>query len=136
MFYLVASMEVKTHKLINKDLVGEVIELGEGYSRVWLKTRNEMICDEYGLIHGGFIFGLADYAAMLAVNHENVVLAGASVKFIRPVKLNSEMIAEAKVVEVSDRSYVVSVEVFVDELKVFEGKFKCVVPEKHVLEKQ
>lgn len=32
-----------------------------------------MAADEYRLVHGGFIFGLADYAVMLAINEPTVV---------------------------------------------------------------
>lgn len=45
-----------------------------------------MKVDSHGLIHGGFLFGAADYASMLAVNDPNVVLASAEVRFLRPLK--------------------------------------------------
>jgi len=75
---------LKTHKIASKNLVGEVVELKENESVVRLKTTKEMAVDEKGLIHGGFTFGLADLAAMVAVNHPNVVLGKAEVKFTNP----------------------------------------------------
>jgi len=71
-------MEQKTHLKINPALWGTPIELKEGFASVRLTVSEDMAADEYGLVHGGTIFGLADYAAMLAVNHPNVVLAGAT----------------------------------------------------------
>ena len=56
-----------------------------------------MAADSTGLTHGGFTFGLADYAAMLAVNHPFVVLGSAQVKFTAPVRTGETMRAEAKV---------------------------------------
>jgi acyl-coenzyme A thioesterase PaaI-like protein len=44
-----------------------------------------MAADQRGLVHGGFTFGLADYAAMVAVNDPNVVLGAAEVRFLAPV---------------------------------------------------
>ena len=60
---------------------------------VKLKTNEKMVADEKGLIHGGFIFSVADYSAMLAVNEPTVVLAGANVKFLKPVIVGDEILA-------------------------------------------
>jgi len=94
-----------------------------------------MAADEKGLVHGGFIFGLADYAAMLAVNEPTVVLAQASVKFLKPVVVGDEAIAEAEVTDVQGKKRIVKVVVKVKDVPVFEGEFLCIVPEKHVLER-
>jgi len=129
-------MIINTHKLASKDFVGNVIKVGDGYSEVSLKVRKEMVVDEYGLVHGGFTFGLADYAAMLAVNKTNVVLSEAYVKFIRPVKIGDTLYAKGEVVKSLDKRRVVYVEVFnQDNKKVFEGIFYCPILDRHVLEK-
>ncbi len=127
-------MNVRTHRLASRDLVGEVVEVGDGKAKVKLKTTGVMAVDEKGLIHGGFTFGLADLAAMIAVNHPNVVLGKAEVKFTKPVKVGDIVVAKAEVVEKEGRRYVVKVEAFVRDTKVLEGKFHCYVLEKHVLD--
>lgn len=125
----------RTHNLTSKRLVGEPVKIAEGYAEVKLKTIDEMKVDEYGLIHGGFTFGLADYAAMLAVNEPTVVLGKAEVKFTKPVKVGDELLAKAEVIEDLGRKKVVHVDVFNQKKeKVLEGKFYCYVLEKHVLE--
>ena len=86
-----------------------------------------------GLIHGGFTFGLADYAAMLAVNHPNVVLAEAKARFTAPVILGEKMRAHARVVEKKGRRRRISVEVTVGDRSVMEGEFLCLVLDRHVL---
>jgi len=126
-------MEVKTHQRIDQTLSGTPVKLEPGKAFVKLKTDERMIADDFGLIHGGFIFSLADYAAMLAVNEETVVLAKAEVKFLKPVRLGDEILAEAVVKEVEGKKRKVSVEVKRGEEVVFTGEFLCVVPEKHVL---
>lgn len=127
-------MEQKTHLLTSKELVGEPVKIEEDYAEVKLKTNEEMKVDEYGLVHGGFTFGLADYAAMLAVNEPTVVLGKAEVRFTKPVKVGDELLAKAKVVEDQGKKKVVFAEVFNQKgEKVLEGKFYCYVLEKHVL---
>lgn len=71
----------------------------------------EMAADAAGLVHGGFVFGLADHAAMLAVNHPNVVLGSAAVRFLRPVAVGERLVAEATVAETAGRRNRVMVEV-------------------------
>lgn len=127
-------MKPKTHLKVNQKFSGEPVKLEEGYAEVLLKTDESMLADEKGLIHGGFIFSSADYASMLAVNHPNVVLAGANVKFLKPVKLGDSVLCKAKVIEEKGRKRKVLVECFRESEKVFEGEFFAVVLDKHVLE--
>jgi uncharacterized protein (TIGR00369 family) len=92
--------------------------------------------DEKGLVHGGFAFGLADYAAMIAVNDPFVVLLSSQVKFLRPVRVGDELTARAVVAEKDGRKRKVRVEVFREgEERVFEGEFSCLILQRHVLEK-
>lgn len=124
----------KTHMRIHQELVGKPVVLKEGISSVHLETTVKMAADEKGLVHGGFIFSLADYAAMLAVNHPLVVLASANVSFISPVSIGEKVIASAEVIEKNGKKRVVSVHVKRDEVSVFKGEFLCIVPDRHVLE--
>ena len=128
-------MEQKTHLKINPALWGTPIELTEGFASVRLTVNEEMAADEYGLIHGGAIFGLADYAAMLAVNHPNVVLARANVKFLKPVQTGEVLLAKAKIEKTGDKKIIVIVDVVNGAGQVFSGEFICVIPDKHVLSK-
>ncbi len=126
-------MEVRTHRLANDELVGKVVELEDGYAKVKLKTDERMAVDERGLVHGGFTFGCADLAAMMAVNHPNVVLYRAEVRFTAPVKAGEEITAEGRVVERSGKKVRVEVKAYTDKT-VLEGFMHCYIPEKHVLE--
>ncbi len=137
-------MEQRTHKLTSERLVGRPLKIEPDYAEVELLTTEEMAVDEYGLVHGGFTFGLADYAAMLAVNEPTVVLGKAEVRFLKPVKVGERLTARAKVIEdnggvgggtSSRRKKLVKAEVFNERKEeVFEGTFHCYVLEKHVLE--
>jgi uncharacterized protein (TIGR00369 family) len=126
-------IDIITHQKISKTLCGTPIALEDGFSRVELKTTDDMAADDTGLVHGGFIFGAADYAAMIAVNHPHVVLGGADVKFIKPVKAGVTIIAEAKVETVEGKKHMVAVSVKSGDTEIFKGSFACFVLDKHVL---
>jgi acyl-coenzyme A thioesterase PaaI-like protein len=93
-----------------------------------------MQVDASGLVHGGFVFGLADYAAMIAVNHPNVVLGAANVKFLKPVVVADVVQATATVREEKGKKRVVAVQVLRKDEPVFEGEFICFVLDRHVLD--
>ena len=124
---------IQTHERINQDLCGEVIKMEHGYVELRLTTTPEMVADDVGLIHGGFIFSSADYAAMLAVNERNVVLVASDCQFLSPVKFHDEVNFVARVRHKEGRKRNVHVEAFVLDIKVFEGEFKTVITERHVL---
>jgi acyl-coenzyme A thioesterase PaaI-like protein len=143
------SLISRTHPGIDPRLCGRVAVLDPGTARVELETVPEMAVDERGLIHGGFIFGLADYAAMLAVNHPNVVLGSAQTRFLKPVVVGERLVASASLVkqeaEEEGRKRRVTVEVRrnhgVDEMGavgevVMTGDFLCFVLDRHVLDRQ
>ena len=127
----------KTHLAIFTDLVGKVDRIETGKSaRVTLEVKDEMKADEQGLIHGGFTFGLADYAAMVAVNDPFVVLLSANVFFRKPVVSGDRLTAHAIVTETEGNRKRVSCEIFnQDQIKVFEGEFQCMILNKHILAK-
>ena len=129
-------MDIKTHLLAHQPLLGTPVEVIDGESaRVKLVAIENMVVDDHGLVHGGFTFGLADYAAMLAVNDPNVVIGGANVRFTAPVERGDIIIAEARVVERNNRKRVVEVEVYVDGKPVLTGELTCYVLQKHVLDR-
>lgn len=128
-------MEIQTHPRIDRRLCGEPQRVGDGGAAVALETTDEMAADERGLVHGGFLFGLADYAAMLAVNHPHVVLAKAETKFLAPVVVGERVVAEARITEQEGSKAKVRVEASRGDDKVFEGTFTCITPSTHVLDR-
>ncbi len=128
-----------THLAINSRLCGEIHKLSQGKAIIDLTVISEMEVDAHHLIHGGFIFGLADYAAMMAVNDPLVVLAGAEVKFLRPCTLGDQLRAIAEVQNtdpVNPKNIAVSVEVHSQNKIIFKGEFRCAIPKRHVLAKK
>ena len=126
-------MEPNTHLALSRALCGTPRVLDVGRAEVELETTDEMRADELGLVHGGFVFGLADHAAMLAINAPNVVLGSAETKFLAPVRAGERLRATARLEAVEGKRQRVRAEVFCGELCVFEGMFVCFVPSQHVL---
>jgi acyl-coenzyme A thioesterase PaaI-like protein len=127
-------MKIDTHRRIDQTFCGKPIFVESGNSQVELATTPRMAADEQGLVHGGFIFGAADYAAMIAVNHPHVVLGASDVKFLKPVRVGETVMVRAQVREVKGKKYWVSVSVDKDGEEVFQGMFTCFVLDKHVLD--
>jgi acyl-CoA thioesterase len=74
-----------------------VIEINEGYSKIKMTVREEML-NGFGIVHGGIAFSLADSAFAFACNNRNnlSVALDTSINFIKPVHPGDELIAEAK----------------------------------------
>jgi acyl-coenzyme A thioesterase PaaI-like protein len=124
---------LNTHERINTVYSGEIVKMESGYSKIMLETNEVMRADEVGLVHGGFIFSAADFAAMVAVNEPNVVLASCNCLFLAPVRVGDTVTFEATEHQKEGRKRNVTVRGFVHEIKIFEGEFKTVITERHVL---
>ena len=131
----------RTHRRLDPALCGRPVHLADGWSVVEMTTTQAMRADEQGLVHGGFVFGLADHAAMLAVDEPTVVLAAAEVRFTAPVVVGVRLEASAEVEWSEGRKRRVAVTVRraaapgeSGGAPVLTGSFECYVPERHVLE--
>jgi acyl-CoA thioesterase len=75
----------------------EVLVITEGYSKIKMTVRNEMV-NGFGIVHGGIAFALADSAFAFACNNRNIlsVALDTAINFIKPVHVGNELTAEAK----------------------------------------
>jgi len=75
----------------------EVLEIREGYSRIKMMIRKEMV-NGFGIVHGGIPFSLADSAFAFACNNRNnlSVALDVTITFTKAVNVGDEIIAEAK----------------------------------------
>lgn len=85
------------HDLFSQWLGIEVLEVKEGYSKIKMTVRPEMI-NGFGIVHGGIAFSLADSAFAFACNNRNVlsVALDTSINFLKPVHVDDVLTAEAK----------------------------------------
>ncbi len=126
-------IDPNTHLGIDPTLCGRPVALVEGGSTVELLATSAMGADAQGLVHGGFVFGAADYAAMLAVNDPNVVLGAAETRFLAPVAVGQVVRCVATVEGEKGRKRTVQVVASVGDKTVMTGTFTCFVLDGHVL---
>jgi acyl-CoA thioesterase len=85
------------HDLFSQWLGIQVLEVKEGYSKISMTVRPEMI-NGFGIVHGGVAFSLADSCFAFACNNRNVISVAldTSINFIKPVHVGDVLLAEAK----------------------------------------
>jgi acyl-CoA thioesterase len=73
-----------------------VLDIREGYSRITMTIREEMV-NGFGIVHGGIAFSLADSAFAFACNNRNnlSVALDTSINFLKPVQVGDTLTAEA-----------------------------------------
>lgn len=126
-------MQPSTHEEIDHSLCGTPVAVREGHAEVELVASDRMRVDASGLVHGGFVFGAADHAAMLAIGAPTVVLGSADVRFLAPVKVGEKVIASARLDRVDGKKHMVEVVARTDAREVLRGVLTCFVPARHVL---
>lgn len=89
-------------KMMRADLFSQwlgitVLEVKEGYARLQMTLRDEMI-NGFGIVHGGIAFSLADSAFAFACNNRNnlSVALDTSIAFTKATKPGDVLTAEAK----------------------------------------
>ena len=75
----------------------EVLEIKEGYSRIKMMIRQEMV-NGFQVAHGGVIFSLADSALAFACNNRNnlSLAIDCNISFLKQVNVGDTLVAEAK----------------------------------------
>lgn len=75
----------------------EVLEVKEGYSKIKMTIRKEMV-NGFGIVHGGLPFSLADSAFAFACNNRNnlSVALDVTITFTKAVNVGDILTAEAK----------------------------------------
>jgi acyl-CoA thioesterase len=88
--------------MIEKDLFSqwlgiEVLDIREGYSKLKMLVRPEMI-NGFNIVHGGIAFSLADSSFAFACNNRNnlSVALDTAINFLKPVHVGDILTAEAK----------------------------------------
>lgn len=75
----------------------EILEVKEGYSKVRMTIRKEML-NGFGIVHGGLAFSLADSAFAFACNNRNniSVALDVTITFTKAVNVGDILTAESK----------------------------------------
>lgn len=97
-----ALAEAVVNHMMENDLFSQwlgitVIKISEGYSKIQMTIRKEMV-NGFGIVHGGIAFSLADSCFAFACNNRNVlsVALDTAINFTKPVQVGDVLVAEAK----------------------------------------
>lgn len=101
------------HDLFSQWLGIEVLDIKEGYSKIKMTVRKEMI-NGLGIVHGGIAFSLADSAFAFACNNRNnlSVALDTSINFLKPSHPGDVLTAEAKELHNGKSTGLYHVEIF------------------------
>ena len=103
----------------------EVLDVQEGYSKIQMTVRDEMV-NGFGIAHGGIAFSLADSALAFACNNRNnlSVALDVTITFTKAVNVNDVLTAEAKEIHNGKSTGVYLINVFNqknEQVALFKG---------------
>lgn len=103
----------------------EVLEINEGYSRIRMTIRQEMV-NGFGIVHGGVPFSLADSAFAFACNNRNnlSVALDVTITFMKSMHVGDVLTAEAREVHNGRSTGVYLIEItnqHADKVALFKG---------------
>lgn len=100
------------HDFFSQWLGIEVLDIQEGYSKITMTVRPEMI-NGFGIAHGGITFSLADSAFAFACNSDGkiTVALDVSISFPKASKAGDILTAEAKKINTTNSTGLYLVEV-------------------------
>lgn len=113
-------------------IVGELVELYRNKAIVRFRPNERMIMDESKMIHAGFVFNAASFAAMAAINKKYSVLIASDVKFLAPIELGHEITFKAQAIQSDTKKCEVKVEGFLLDIKIFDSLFHIAVFDKKI----
>lgn len=103
----------------------ELLEIREGYSRIRMTVRKEMV-NGFGIAHGGITFSLADSAFAFACNNRNnlSVALDTNISFTRAVQIGDILTAEATEIHNGRSTGIYSISIFNqqnEQVALFKG---------------
>lgn len=113
-------------------IVGELVELYRDKAIVRFRPNERMIMDESKMIHAGFVFNAASFAAMATINKKYSVLIASDVKFLAPIELGHEITFKAQAIQSDTKKCEVKVEGFLLDIKIFDSLFHIAVFDKKI----
>jgi acyl-CoA thioesterase len=109
----------------------ELVQAGDGAAVVRMRVTDEMV-NGHGVVHGGYVFIVADTAFACACNSRGPVTlaAGADITYLQPTRPGAVLEARARERATSGRSGVYDVTVVAggDVVAEFRGRSRVVSP--------
>lgn len=120
-------------KELPANVVGEIVEFYNGKIVTKFTPTNRMLMDDNsGMIHAGYVFNAASYAAMAAINKKYSILIAADIKFLAPIELGHEVVFKAKAIQSDMKKCEVKVEGYLLDIKIFDSLFHIAIFDKKI----
>lgn len=126
------NLELKAYTALKADFCGKIIKHSTEEVITHFNPTKQMVCDENNLIHSGFIFSAANYAAMCLINHPNALTIKSEVEFLAPLELDQEMVFLATIKQFNDKKYEINVKGSLLDIKIFEAIFHIAIFDKQL----
>ena len=124
------------HDMFDRDMASrglgmELVEAGDGDAVVRMRVTDSMV-NGHGMVHGGYVFMVADTAFACACNSHGpvAVAAGADIAFLQPTRAGDVLEARARERSTSGRNgiYDVTVRCDGDVVAEFRGRSRMISP--------
>ena len=126
-------LRLKTHEHIDRAYVGNIETLRHGHCRVSLVTTEWMTVDNEHMVMSGFINMAAEFSALAAINEPNAMMMHNDATYLSPVRMDEEIVFDAKVRHTDGRKREVDVIGHFKEIKVYESRMTITITEYHPL---
>jgi len=131
------SAQNKLKAIDKKDIIGELIDLELGRMAVsTLTVTQDMVLEKAGVLHGYFMYAMADTLSLALVDAEHALTGVANVKYKVPVKAGSKLVARAEVANKRGARYFIHVFIRSNNIEVFRAKFTIVTLDKQIKESE
>ena len=116
-----AAAALQAEDRVARELEMTLVEVGAGRATLAM-TVTEQMTNGHGIVHGGYIFTLADSAFAYACNShgETTVAAQCSITFLRPSRAGDRLVANAREIGRAGRSGIYDVTVLLDGAAIAE----------------
>ena len=129
------SAQNKLKAIDKKDIIGELIDLELGKVAVsTLLVTQDMVLEKAGVLHGYFMYAMADTLSLALVDAEHALTGVANVKYKVPVRAGSKLVARAEVANKRGPRYFIHVFIRSNNVEVFRAKFTIVALDDQVKE--
>jgi acyl-CoA thioesterase len=128
--------QTAAHDMFDRDMASrglgmELVEAGDGDAVVRMRVTDSMV-NGHGMVHGGYVFMVADTAFACACNSHGpvAVAAGADITFLQPTRAGDVLEARARERSTSGRNgiYDVTVRCDGDVVAEFRGRSRMISP--------
>ena len=107
------------------EIIGDLIQVDPDVkAQSLIEITEDSVFAKTQIARGHVLFAQANSLCVALIHNPTVLTQESQVEFIEKVKLNDTVRAEAKVIEKTNKHYMIEVKFYVKEKLVFKGNFK------------